>query len=193
MGIVVKDIDLGSSVFVIKVVSVSFSEIVVLVDVVVNVMFGLCDVVVGGVVLSVLLFVYCKVVYIKVMLEMVLLWFGGGKYFKGYGQFDVIGFDVGFDGKFYIVDDINIGVIFVDWSVQDLIMMWYDDDVKYVGKFSFMVLFILNVDGFNLECSGMCNNYGDVWIVVMVRNEKDSIGKLLIGKVYLVVIVLVYK
>lgn len=192
-GIAAKDIDLGSSVSVTKVVSASPSEIVVSVDAAANAMPGLRDVAVGGAVLSASLPVYRKVAYIKVTPETALSRLGGGKHPKGYGQFDAIGFDAGPDGKPYTADDINIGVIPADWSVQDLTTTWYDDDVKYVGKLSPTALFTPNVDGPNPERSGMRNNYGDVWIVATARNEKDSIGKPLIGKAYLVVTVPAYK
>ena len=37
------------------------------------------------------------------------------------------------------------------------------------------------------------NNYGDVWVVATAKSEKDSFGKPLTGRAYLIVTVPAYK
>ena len=188
-----KDVDLGNGLSVTKLVSVTPGEIVVSVDAATDATPGLRDVAVGGAVLSASLPVYRKVSYIKVTPETAVARLGGGKHPKGYDQFDAVGFDVGPDGKPYTPDDVRIGVIPADWSVQEFQTTWFDDDTKYVGKLSPTALFTPNIDGPNPERSNLRNNYGDVWVVATAKTEKDSFGKPLTGKAYLVVTVPAYK
>jgi len=192
-SLTIKDVDLGNGLAVTKVVSASPSEVVVSVDAATDAMPGMRDVSVGSAVLSAALPVYRKITYIKVTPETAIARLGGGKHPKGYDQFDAWGFDVGPDGKPYTADDVKVGVIAADWSVQEFQATWYDDDTKFVGKLSPTALFTPNMDGPNPERSNLRNNYGDVWVVATAKTEKDSFGKPLTGKAYLVVTVPAYK
>ena len=189
----IKDIDLGSGVAVTRVVSASPSEIVVSVDAAANAVPGVHDVAVGSAVLSAALPVYRKIDYLKVTPETAISRLGGGKHPKGYGQFDAWGFDNGPDGKPYTADDINVGVVAADWSIQEFQQTWYDDDKKFVGSLSPTALFTPNMDGPNPERSNLRNNYGDVWVVATAKTAKDSQGRPLTGKAFLVVTVPAYK
>lgn len=189
----VKDIDLGSGLAVTKVVSATPGEIVVSVDAAANAIAGLRDVSVGSAVLSASLPVYRKISYIKVTPETAIARLGSEKHPKGYGQFDAWGFDNGPDGKPYTADDVNVGIVPADWSVQEFQATWFDDDAKFVGKLSPTGFFAPNSDGPNPERSNLRNNYGDVWVVATAKTEKDSLGKPLTGKAYLVVTVPAYK
>lgn len=189
----VKDIDLGNGLSVTRVVSATPGEIVVSVDAAANAVAGLRDVSVGSAVLSASLPVYRKISYIKVTPETAIARLGGEKHPKGYDQFDAWGFDNGPDGKPYTADDVNVGIIPADWSVQEFQATWFDDDTKFVGKLSPTGFFSPNADGPNPERSNLRNNYGDVWVVATAKTEKDSQGKPLTGKAYLVVTVPAYK
>ncbi len=188
-----KDVDLGTGLAVTKVVAASPTEIVVSVDAAADAVAGIHDVTVGTAVLGAALPVYRHVDYLKVTPETAISRLGGGKHAKGYGQFDAWGFDNGPDGKPYTADDVNIGIVDADWSMQEFQTTWYDDDKNYVGSLSKTALFTPNLDGPNPNRSNNRNNYGDVWVVATAKTEKDDQGKPLIGKSYLVVTVPAYK
>lgn len=189
----VKDIDLGNGLTVTKIVSASPGEIIVAVDAAADAAPGLRDVSVGSAVLTASLPVYRKVSYIKVTPETAIARLGGGKHPKGYDQFDAWGYDTGPDGKPHTADDVNVGIIPADWTVQEFQSTWFDDDSKYVGKLSPTAFFTPNLDGPNPERSNLRNNYGDVWVMATAKTEKDSFGQPLTAKAYLVVTVPAYK
>lgn len=189
----IKDVDLGSGLTVSKILTASPGEIVVSVDADADARAGLRDVSVGGAVLNASLPVYRKVSYIKVTPETAIARLGSAKHPKGYDQFDAWGYDNGPDGKPYTADDVNVGIVPVDWSVQEFQATWFDDDTKYVGKLSPTAFFTPNSDGPNPERSNLRNNYGDVWVVATAKAEKDALGKPLTGRAYLVVTVPAYK
>lgn len=189
----VSDIDLGKDVTVTKLISARPDELVVTVDVEPDAMAGRRDVSVGSGVLGAALPVYRRVDYIKVTPETALSRLGGGRHPKGYSQFDAWGFDNGADGKPYTEDDVNIGLVAADWSIQEFQQTWYDDDRYFVGTLGSTALFTPNSDGPNPERSNLRNNYGDVWVVATARTEKDSRGRPLTGKAFLVVTVPSYK
>lgn len=188
-----KDVDFGAGLAVTRIVSASPTEIVVSVDAAADAVAGIHDVTVGTAVLGGALPVYRKVDYLKVTPETAISRLGGGKHPKGYGQFDAWGFDNGPDGKPYTADDVNIGPIDADWSIQEFQTTWYDDDTKYVGSLSKTALFTPGLDGPNPDRSNNRNNYGDVWVVAAAKTEKDGQGKPLTAKSYLVVTVPAYK
>ncbi|WP_255530320.1 quinohemoprotein amine dehydrogenase subunit alpha [Novosphingobium sp. NBM11] len=188
-----KDIDLGAGLAVTRVVTASPTEIVVSVDAAPGAVAGVHDVSVGSAVLASALPVYRKVDYLKVTPDTNLSRLGGAHFAKGYAQFDAVGFDNGPDGKPNTADDVNIGPVAADWSIQEFQSVWYDDDKAYVGSISQKALFTPNVDGPNPQRSGNRNNYGEVWVVATAKAEKDAQGKPLTAKSYLVVTVPAYK
>jgi quinohemoprotein amine dehydrogenase len=188
-----RDIDLGSGLTVTKVVSASPGEIVVAVDATADATSGMRDVSVGSAVLNASLAVYRKVSYIKVTPETAISHLGGEKHPKGYGQFDAWGFDNGPDGKPYTADDVPVGEVAADWSMQEFQATWFDDDIKFVGQLTPAAFFIPSSDGPNPQRSNLRNNYGDVWVVATAKTEKDAFGKPLTAKAYLVVTVPAYK
>jgi len=188
-----KDVDLGAGLTVTKVVAASPTELVVSVDAAADAVAGVHDVSVGSAVLGSALPVYRKVDYLKVTPETAIARLGGGKHGKGYEQFDAVGFDKGPDGKPYTADDVNIGVVDADWSMQEFQQTWFDDDKAFVGSLSRTALFVPNLDGPNPDRSNNRNNFGDVWVVATAKTEKDAQGKPLTGKAFLVVTVPAYK
>lgn len=192
-GLTAKDIDLGAGVTVRKIGASSPTDLVVTVDVASDAMSGLRDVGVHGAVLQRALPIYKKVDYLKVTPETSLAHLGGEKYAKGYQQFDAVGFDNGLDGKPNTGDDIPIGPVDVTWSVEEFATVTYDDDKDFVGTLSPAALFIPSFEGPNPKRRFGRNNYGEVWVVATAKTEKDSFGKPLSARSYLVVTVPTYR
>lgn len=188
-----KDIDLGAGLAVTKVVSAGPTELVVTVDAAPTAAPGAHDISVGSAVLAAALPVYRKVAYIKVSPETAIARLGGARHPAGFNQFEAVGYDAGLDGKPGTADDVKIGVIPADFSVEEFRATWFDDDKDYVGKLSKAGFFTPNLDGPNPDRSKLRNNYGDIWVVATARDEKDAQGKPLTAKSYLVVTVPSFK
>lgn len=192
-GLTAADVDLGAGVIVRKIASAGPGELVVTVDVAADATQGLRDVSVAGASLERALPVYSKVDYLKVTPETALARLGGIKFPKGYQQFDAIGYISGPDGKPNTADDIALGPVDVTWGVQEFSTIFNDDDRKFVGTMSPTALFTPNVEGPNPDRRFGRNNYGEVWAVATAKTEKDSFGKPLTGRAYLVVTVPMYQ
>ena len=111
---------------------------------------------------------------------------------KGYQQFEAVAYQRGADGKLHTADDVELGPVEVEWSVEEFMAVYGDDDKDFVGHLSPTALFTPASDGPNPERKFGRNNYGDVWIVAKTKNEKDKEGKPLTGRSYLVVTVPTY-
>jgi len=192
-GLTAHDIDLGKGLMVTKIASASPSELVLTVDAAPGVTSGVHDVSVGTAVLSAALPVYHRIDYIKVMPETALARLGGAAHPAGFGQFEAWGYDAGPDGKPYTADDVKVGVVDADYSLEEFRATWFDDDIDYVGKISKAGFFTPNLDGPNPARSGNRDNYGNVWVVATAKTAHDSTGKPLIGKAYLVVTIPSFK
>lgn len=193
-GLKPSDIDLGKGVVVSKVVSASPTEAVLTVDVAADAAVGAHDIGLGGSVLAAGLPVYKKVDYLKVTPDTSLARLGGSeKHTPGYAQFDAIGYDNGLDGKPYTSDDVALGPVDVNWTMEEFQTVYYDDDTKYVGTLSPTALFTPAIDGPNPERKWGRNNYGEVWVVATAKSEKDALGKPLTAKSFMIVTVPAYK
>jgi quinohemoprotein amine dehydrogenase len=186
------DLDFGSGITIRRVVSHTASEIVAEVDVASGAVAGKRDVAVRRTVLQNAVAVYDRVDYIKVVPESTLARLGSETHPKGYQQFEAIGYQRGADGKLHTADDVELGPIDVNWSVEEFYSVYGDDDKDYVGKLSPTGFFTPASDGPNPKRKFMRNNYGDVWVVATAKSEKDQNGKPLVGKSYLVVTVPMY-
>jgi quinohemoprotein amine dehydrogenase len=187
------DIDLGAGVTVKKIVSASASEIVTSVDVASTALTGRRDVGVQGAVLEKALPVYDKLDYIKVTPETSLARLGSDKHPKGYQQFEAFAYANGPDGKPNTPDDVPIAPIDVTWGVEEFMSVYNDDDKDFVGTLSPTAFFTPASDGPNPARRFSRNNYGDVWVVATAKSEKDTFGKPLTGRAYLIVTVPAYK
>jgi quinohemoprotein amine dehydrogenase len=192
-GLTAHDIDLGKGLTVTRIVSASPSQLVVSVDADAAVPAGLHDVTVGSAVLSAALPVWHKVAYIRVAPETAIARLGGAAHPAGYGQFEAWGYDAGPDGKPYTADDVKVGVVDADFSLEEFRATYFDDDIDFVGKISKGGFFTPNLDGPNPQRSGLRNNYGNVWVVAKAKADKDAHGDPLTGKAYLVVAVPSFK
>lgn len=189
-----QDVDLGPGVIVQEVVSASSDVVVLTVDVDPEATLGLHDVTVQGSALEQALPIYSKVDYLKVTPESnAIARLGGVTFPKGYQQFDAVGYANGPDGKSRTEDDFAIGAIDATFSVEEFPTVAGDDDIHYVGSLSKTGFFTPNVEGPNPERRFGRNNYGEIWVVATAKNTRDSLGKSLMGRSYLVVTVPMYK
>ncbi len=186
------DLDLGSGVKVARVVSHSSSEVVAEVDVAADAVPGKRDIALGRSVLSSSLAIYDRIDYIQVIPESAIARLGSEVHPKGYQQFEAVAYQRGADGKPHTADDVELGAIDVTWSVEEFYSVYGDDDKDFVGTLSPSGLFTPALDGPNPKRKFSRNNYGDVWVVATAKNEKDSNGRPLVGKSYLVVAVPMY-
>ncbi len=190
--IAVSDLDFGSGVTVRRIVSHSPGEIVAEVDVAADAVPGKRDIAVRRTVLQSAIAVYDRVDYIKVLPESVVARLGSETHPKGYQQFEAIGYQRGADGKLHTADDVELGPLDVNWSVEEFYAVYGDDDKDFVGTLSPTGLFTPASDGPNPKRKFMRNNYGDIWVVATAKNEKGTDGRPLSGKSYLVVTVPMY-
>ena len=162
------------------------------VDVAADAVPGLRDIAIRRTVLQNAIAVYDHVDYIKVVPESVVARLGSQTHPKGYQQFEAIGYQRGADGKPHTADDVELGPLDVNWSVEEFYSVYGDDDKEFVGSLSNAGLFTPASDGPNPQRKFSRNNYGDVWVVATAKDEKDKDGRPLIGKSYLVVTVPTY-
>ena len=111
---------------------------------------------------------------------------------RGYQQLEVMAYNRGADDKPHTADDVELGPMDANWSVEEFYASFGDDDKEFVGTLGHNGLFTPNTDGPNPQRKFSRNNYGDVWVVATAKNEKDKDGKPLTGRSYLVVAVPTY-
>jgi quinohemoprotein amine dehydrogenase len=189
------DLDFGSGVSVKSITSHNPGEIVAVVDVAADAVPGKHDVVFRSAVLEGALAIYDRIDYIKVLPEASIARLGGDAHSphpRGYQQLAVMAYQRGADDKPHTSDDVELGPIDVNWSVEEFYTSFGDDDKEYVGTLDNNGLFTPNLDGPNPQRKFSRNNYGDVWIVATAKTEKDKEGKPLSGRSYLVVTVPTY-
>jgi quinohemoprotein amine dehydrogenase len=189
------DLDFGTGVKVESIASHTASEIDAVVDVAPDAVPGKRDVVFGSAVLEGAFAVYDKVDYIKVLPEASLARLGGdakSPHPRGYQQLEAIAYQRGEDGKPHTSDDVELGPVEVDWTVEEFFSVFGDDDKEFVGTLNNNGLFTPSLDGPNPQRKFGRNNYGDVWVVATAKNEKDKDGRPLSGRSYLIVAVPTY-
>jgi len=186
------DVDFGTGVTVKRIVSHTPTEVVAEVDVAADAVSGKRDVAFRRSVLQSSIAVYDRIDYIAVTPDSALAHLGSDKHPKGYQQFEAVAYQRGADGKPHTADDVELGPIDVNWSVEEFYSTYGDDDREFVGSLSNTGLFNPAADGPNPQRKFSRNNYGDVWVVATAKNEKDKDGRPLAGKSYLVVTVPTY-
>ncbi len=186
------DLDFGSGVKVQRIVSHTPSEVVAEVDVAADAVSGKRDVGLARSVLPSAIAIYDRIDYIQVSPESAISHLGSDVHPKGYQQFEAIAYQRGADGKPHTADDVDLGPVDVNWSVEEFYAVFGDDDKEFVGALNSAGLFTPALDGPNPQRKFSRNNYGDVWVVATAKNEKDAEGKPLVGKSYLVVSVPMY-
>lgn len=186
------DIDFGSGVTVNRIVSQSPSEIAVEIAIDAKAIAGKRDVAVRRAVLANAAAVYDKVDYIKVAPETALARLGGTTHPKGLQQFEAVAYHRGADNKPRTPDDVELGYVEAEWSIEEFLAVYGDDDKDFVGTLSPKGLFTPALEGPNPKRKFSRNNYGDVWVVATYKGETGKDGKPLTAKSYLVVTIPLY-
>jgi quinohemoprotein amine dehydrogenase len=186
------DLDFGTGVTVKRIVSHTPTEIVAEVDVAKDAVSGKRDVAFRRSTLPNAIAVYDRIDYVQVTPDSALAHLGSEKHPKGFQQFEAVAYQRGADGKPHTADDVELGPIDVNWTVEEFYSTYGDDDREFVGSLSNSGLFTPSSDGPNPQRKFSRNNYGDVWVVATAKDEKDKDGKPLVGKSYLVVTVPTY-
>jgi len=190
-----EDIDFGSGVTVRQVLNPTPASVTVEVDVATAAIAGRRDVVVRGAAATAAFAVYDKIDYLKVMPEAAMARLGGATHPKGFQQFEAIAYNRGPDNKPRTPDDVNLGPVDVNWSVEEFLAVYGDDDKDFVGTLSATGLFTPAREGPNPERKFGRNNYGDVWVVATLQPKYGETGKdskPLSGRAHLVVTIPLY-
>ena len=108
--------------------------------------------------------VYDGIDYVKVRPENGMARLGGVRFPKRFVQFEAVAFHRGQDGKRFTDDDIDLGPVKADWSLEEYHIRFDDDDLKYVGTIDQSGLFTPNIEGPNTTRRQNNNNTGDVWV-----------------------------
>jgi quinohemoprotein amine dehydrogenase len=186
------DIDFGTGVTIKRIVEQSAHQATVEVDVDAKAIVGKRDVAVRRTVAPNAIAVYDKIDFIKVSPDTALSRLGGEKFPKGYQQFEAIAYNNGPDGKPNTPDDVELGPVDAEWSVEEFYAVFGDDDKQFVGAMSPTGFFTPAAEGPNPKRKFSRNNYGDVWAVATYKGAQDKEGKPLTARSYLVVAIPLY-
>jgi quinohemoprotein amine dehydrogenase len=170
------DVDLGSGITVTRVVNVTPDVATVTVDVTATAPTGMRDLFVSGSARPRALAVFDRVDSIKVKPDWAMARVGGVAFPKALAQFEAWGYNNGPDGRIDTADDIELGLVDVQWSMEEFAATYDDDDVKFVGTLDAKTgRFTPNIDGPNPARAGSRNNVGDVWVVA--RHNAEAAGE----------------
>ena len=187
------EIDFGPGVRVDRVVSAKSDEVTVEVNVAQGAANGYRDIALRRHFAPRAVAVFDKVDYIKVVPDAGMARVGGINFPKQFQQFEAVAYNRGPDGKPQTADDVSLGIIDAQWSIDEFPATFDDDDKDFVGTLGAGGLFTPNVDGPNPKRKKGVNNYGDVWVVATHKPEgaaKDA--QPLKARAYLVVTVPLY-
>lgn len=159
------DFDLGAGVKVSKVSSVGPKVVNVTVDVEPKVFAGKRRIAVRGRIATDAFSVYDQIEYIKITAETALAHVGGTVGQKGFVQYEAHAYSVGADGLPNTADDVDLGPIEAQWSIEEFIAHNNDNDKEFVGFIDAKGLFTPSQDGPNPQRRYSMNNIGDVWVV----------------------------
>jgi len=168
-GLKPADFDLGPGVKVVRIAESKPTEALLEVAVDAGVAPGTHDITLRGATAVKAFAVYDRVSYIKVMPDASFARLGGTIAAKQYAQFEAVAFANGPDGKPGTDDDLELGPVTANWSLEEFYSGPNDDDVKFVGKINDAGLFTPALEGPNPARKKQYNNfgtdnYGDVWV-----------------------------
>jgi quinohemoprotein amine dehydrogenase len=186
------DIDFGTGVTVKRIVEQTAQQAVVELDVDAKAIVGKRDVSIRRAVAPNAIAVFDKIDYIKVSPDTALARLGGVKFPKGYQQFEAIAYNRGPDGKLNTPDDVELGRVDAEWSLEEFYAVFGDDDKEFVGTMGPTGFFTPSAEGPNPKRKFSRNNYGDVWAVATYKGAQDKEGKPLTARSYLVVAIPLY-
>jgi quinohemoprotein amine dehydrogenase len=182
------DIRLGAGGTVSKATPVSPEQVNVVVDVDPKVFAGKRNIVIRGRAATDAFSVYDRIEYIKITPETALAHVGGVVGKKGYFQFEAHAFSNGADGQPNTPDDVDLGPVPAQWSIEEFISHNSDNDKEFVGNIDDNGLFTPAGDGPNPARRLSTDNVGDVWVVAKYKGA-NAAKPLLEAKTYLVVTV----
>lgn len=185
------DVDLGPGLTVNRVVSASSEEIALNVTLAPDAVPGGRDVFVGGASLAGAVIVHDGIDRIQVLPRTGMARVGGIVFPKGYQQFEAVAFDDGRDGRPSSDDDLELGPVEVDWSLEEYAATFDDNDIEFVGSIDRTGLFVPAADGPNPDRDRNRNNVGDVWVVATLAQD-DNGDRPLRARAHLVVTVPLY-
>lgn len=119
---------------------------------------------------------------------------GGVVFPKRYEQFEARGYHNGADGEPDTIDDLDLGLVDVEWTLEEYAVTFGDDDLEFVGTLDADGFFTPAIDGPNPERLNNNNNVGDVWVVATYtdRNAGDAVSRPLRARAHLLVTVPIY-
>jgi quinohemoprotein amine dehydrogenase len=178
------DLSFGPGVTARTIVFHTASEVIADVDVAPDAPLGKHDLALKGSTIPAALAIYDHVDYIKVTPESSVATFGDATRTRGYQQFEAIGYQRGADGKLHTADDVELGPMEVNWSLE-VFYVAAGISTDFVGKVS--------PTGLLMPASKSPGNNFDAWAVATAKegttDDKDQNSKPLVGKGYVVVTV----
>jgi quinohemoprotein amine dehydrogenase len=184
------DLDLGPGITVKRIVNATPSAVAIEVDVAGSATPGKRDIALRRSFAQGAITVYDKVDYIKVNPDNALARLGGVRYPKGYMQFEATAWNRGPDNKPQTADDLNLGPVDAEWSVDEFPSLYDDDDKNFIGSLSRTGFFTPNIEGPNEKRKFGRNNYGEVWVVATYAPAGSA--KPLTARSYFVVTIPLY-
>ena len=159
------EIDLGPGVAVKGIASATAAAVTVEVDVAETAAPGKRDIAIRRSFAQSAITIFDKVDYIKVNPDNALARLGGVRYPKGYMQFEAMGWNRGLDNKPQTADDLNLGPVDAEWTIEEFPSTFDDDDRNFIGSLSRAGFFTPAIEGPNEKRKFGRNNYGEVWVV----------------------------
>ncbi|WP_432474507.1 quinohemoprotein amine dehydrogenase subunit alpha [Amphritea sp. HPY] len=172
------NVSLGNGVQVIKVLSRDADRVVVLAKASANASVGLRSVAVGNTKASAQLAVYDSVAAVQVMPNESIARVGGngGKIPKMKSTYRALAFSAGADGKPGTEDDMRLGYMPAQWSLQPFDeVAEHDNDLQYAGAIDGNGVFTPGDAGLNPERKMSTNNVGNLKVVAQVIDGDNAV------------------
>ena len=182
-------IDFGRGVSVKRVVSSTPQMLKVELDVAKDAPVGPRDVLVAGAARPGAAMVFDHIDSIRVKPQAGMARVGGANFPKEYQQFEAWAYHNGPDGKPGTKDDLELGPITANWTIEEYTATYEDHDKDFVGAIDANGFFTPNLDGPNPKRDRNANNVGDVWVVATFQAPG---GKTLRARAHLLVTVPLY-
>jgi len=164
-GLSAAQVDFGPGVHLREVQSRSSEEIQVRVDVDGSAPVGRRDLRVAGASREGAALVYDRVDGIRVLPAEGMARVGGTVMPARFQQFEAVAFHNGPDGRPGTDDDLILGRVDAEWSLEEFHATYEDDDLRFVGEIDGNGFFTPGSDGPNPERHQETTNFGDVWVV----------------------------
>ena len=169
-------VDLGTGLTVTAVSNASPGRATVRVQVAPDARAGPRDLFIGEAALPDAVVVFDEVHRITVAPRTGLARVGGGAIPKQYERFEARAWHDGPDGEAETDDDLDLGMVDADWTIEEYAVTFGDDDTEFVGSIDGQGIFEPALDGPNPERSGERNNVGDVWVVATVSTGPAGVA-----------------